>query len=240
MVLPPFGKPMLVYFRKGQDKLQVVTDVILPRWEKYCNENWLSDNHEDPWCAERRVKTYLDSVGYLLLRDNPEGTLTLYKECARGSSEIPVSSCPADMSDIFYADGATLHDCAGMTSDQFSLMLEELDEAAAKYAKPKSERQRAKKAKVSTRFETVESIKRQYPGSRFTFCRVDTDNRFLFEGEAYGIDESVEAYRLTETAEGDWYAMDQIVVVRDTEGDIHFYDQWLRPLYEDLIYPIGA
>lgn len=225
---------MRVYFHEGQDKLQIINKVILPRWIDYCNDNWLSGDDSDPYCPERRVKVFLDSVGYLLLRDNPEDTLTIYKECARGRCEIPVSSCPASVSDLLYGDGADLSDRSGINNEQFTETLADLDERAERQASRKTRKQ----PKHDSRYSQILSIRRQYPGCRFTYCRVDTENCFEYDGQWYAIDESVDAYSPVESEDGPAFPMEEIIVVRDVEGGLHFFDQALCQIEDDMItYP---
>ena len=80
-----------------------------------------------PGSPEQKIKRFLDSCAYLLLRDNPEGTLTDYKEVMHGRNEIDVSSCPSWIADRMDAGGCTLS--GGMEDERtrFECLLDKLD-----------------------------------------------------------------------------------------------------------------
>lgn len=55
----PNGVRLPVYYTASQDKMALVMGQ-LSDWEDFCNQNWLSDNHEDINCSENRVKAFLN------------------------------------------------------------------------------------------------------------------------------------------------------------------------------------
>lgn len=103
MISRPNGRRLPVISETEDERINSV-NCLLSSWEGYCNDNWLSENHEDPRCSERRVKAFLDGLAYLLLRGHSEDTLSHYKEMTRGSSEIPVSSCPDSVRACLYGN----------------------------------------------------------------------------------------------------------------------------------------
>lgn len=232
-ILTPNGKTFYTHYTEHTDKRRIA-ERLLKRWKSYCEAHWLSDDMGKPYSAEQKVKAFLDSLAYLLLRDNPEGTLTLYKKYARGSSEIPVSSCPVIVSDLFYSDNAGVIDERAMKNLGYLNMLEGLDKQAEKYGAPLV-LYTPKKQAESTRTTRLEVIRAQYPGCSFSFRRVDTENHFDHNGTWYHIADHVEAYRPKETREGLLYDMDQVVVVETWDHQLHFYDQQFHPIDRDAI-----
>ncbi len=196
--------------------------MLLDPWEVFCEKNWLRDDG-GAFPTEARVKIFLDNCAYILLRDNPEGTLSHYKEIVVGSHEIPVSSCPACIDETI--SGGHAEDDESEES-RFTQMLEKLDAREATLGIPKPK----KKPRVETKFQRTERVREAYPGCTFAHCRVDTTNRFEHDGVWYVIDEWVAAYQPKETKEGLLYDMDTVVVVSDAEGVLHFYDQAMRPI----------
>lgn len=225
---------MPVFFSKGQDKASIVSEMLLPRWEQHCLNNWLTEKGHAQSNRETRIKAFLDGCAYLLLRDNPEDTLSTYKEIARGRSEIPVSSCPDTISDMYYADGYSLNDGDRGPRVAFEQMLKKLDNHASKYGVKEKPR---KTSGSSARSRRIEAIRDAYPGSVFHFSRVDTDNQFVHDGRTYQIDQSVAAYSAKQTKEGLLYDMDQVMIV-STDCEMAFFDQDAFPIDDMLVHKI--
>lgn len=232
-ILTPNGRAFYTHFTEHTDKREIAERLLKP-WERYCELHWLSHNDGKPYAPERKVKLFLDSLAYLLLRDNPEGTLTLYKEYARGSSEIPVSSCPTIISDMFYCDNAGTKEEAQLRDPGYKAMLESLDNRTDKHAAILAQ-SKPKKPDEPTRSSRLEAIRKHYPACTFSFCRVDTDNCFEYSGIRLCIAEHVEAYRPKQTLEGLLYDMDQVLVVEATNHERYYYDQRIAPIDPDHI-----
>lgn len=81
---------------------------LLSKWEAYCEKNWISVNHADTFCGENKVKRFFGGLTYFLLLGH-EGVVTNYKEIMNGKREIPISSCPSHIGDMFYGTGSVLH-----------------------------------------------------------------------------------------------------------------------------------
>ncbi len=79
----PAVKGYKVYYPNGASMAQKLQALhpMLDFWQEYCERNWLSENHENPWCPENKVKKLLDDAGSFLLRCNSGGfVLSDYKE----------------------------------------------------------------------------------------------------------------------------------------------------------------
>lgn len=89
------------------------------------------------------------------------------------------------------------------------------------------------------KFEKLQGIVKSYPDAIKQWCIVDTENRFEFDGVVYCIDERLECYKVSNTANDteDWTnesEMDSILCVKD--GDhVLFYDQNVEPILSDYI-----
>lgn len=177
----------------------------------------------------------MDACAYILLRDNPAGTLTDYKETMHDRREIPVSACPASIEDLLESSRRSTEGHEDLS--HFILLLERLDEHAAIYQDKRREAARAAKAakRPPTRFELLAGITRAHPGSTLAWCRVDTDNDFEYHGERFTIDKAVTQYQPTDTEEGPYYDMDEVLVVRTAENELYFFDQRLTPIGGDMI-----
>ena len=133
---------------------------MLEGWQDYLDRNWLNDNGEDLFSPELRVKRFLDSVGYYLLYGRTDGIVTAYKEAANRAREIPVSSCPGEVSNIMYAGNGNVDDEDEKQS--FRTMTEILDERAPKLHKRRRSSACARRCRT---FET-KTTARRFCGSR--------------------------------------------------------------------------
>lgn len=167
----------------------------------------------------------------MMLRDNSEDTLSFYKEAANRKREIPVSSCPTQFEHHLYSGHQVKNEQAEKVL--FDDLLNRLDE----YGPPinKQDKPKTRHAIGETRSQRVGRVRERHPGCVFHFCRVDTENVFTFENAQYAIHPSLQAYQPKETKHGLLYDMDQITVVRDTEGTLHFYDQQFEAIEPTLV-----
>lgn len=164
-----------------------------------------------------------------------EDTLSYYKEAVNRKREIPVSSCPTQFEHRLYS-GQHLKNTQA-EKILFDELLNQLDEKGPQTGK----NDRPKKSRHTdheTRFRRVERIRERHPDSTFTFCCVNTDNEFSFEGRRYQIDASIREYQPIETAHGSLYDADQIVVVHSKDGLTHFYSQQLTAIEPDKVMAI--
>lgn len=204
-------------------------------WSKYCLRNWLSDNHEQPYSPETKVKRLLDRCGTLLLRDVPSDerdTLTSYKEMVVGSREINVSDCPEAIVEMLESGSVSLNRLTNDDRLRYELLADRLDAHVSI---------KKKKARIqpTTRFERLEAIRHSFPGCSFNGCRVDTDGRFEHNGTAYRIDSTEEKYAPHKTRYGDQYDMDRIIAIDVPDGSVHFADQDGYLLDDGMITVLG-
>lgn len=148
-----------------------------------------------------------------------------YKEIMNGKREIPISSCPAQIEDLLYGTGSVLHSQGDDSSAVFEITAEDL---------PKK---KVKKAVKSKREEMLGALRKECGyDAVLTYCTVDTDNCFVYEGTAYRIDPSVEAYAPKHTALGVLYDMDKIICVASKTAGLVFYTMKYEPIAPGLVY----
>lgn len=212
-VLMPNGDLRTYYCGDDQTWLQIITEKILPYWSQYCNRNWLSENHEAVYAPEKRVKWFLDRLGWLLI-EGSGGIESEYKAMIHKVREIPVTDCPAEISDRIYSDYTPPIEGGG--EDAFETLIERLKEIdKRKPPKPKPHKE--------TKFERIEKIRDAFPGCEFTWCGVDSDNTFEYKGKTYSIPEEMRGYI-------DDSQMDRILAV-ENEKRLAFYDQNVMDMY---------
>lgn len=102
----PDGRRYKVYYHEGQNRNECLEMSVLRRWSEYCEKNWLSDNHEAIDAPEKKVKRFLDSCAYFVLRPDTEGIETDYQKEKRGMCEISLSSLPASYTARVYGGNA--------------------------------------------------------------------------------------------------------------------------------------
>lgn len=127
--------------------------------------------------------------------------------------EIPASSCPSLIENMIYSSGGTNAQIDMEEREMFRAMTELLDERAEKY-----KTNRTQKACGENRFEK----RRRIGITGGEWCRVDTDGVFEYNGAKYRIDPGAEQYQPIETAVGDLYDMDRVLVTDDSPN--RFYD----------------
>lgn len=213
-VMMPNGELRTYYCGDGQSWRQIIEEVILPYWIEYCNSNWISPNHEEVYAPEKRVKWFLDRLGWLLI-EGADGIESEYKEMIHKVREIPVTECPAEISDYVYSErqGPDEDD----EEQHFQLVLDKLEQADKR--KPR----KTTKPKVETKFERIENIRRSFPGCRFTWCIVDADNTFEYDGQRLSVPAEMRGYI-------DDSQMDRILAVENDRA-LRFYDQNVQNMY---------
>ena len=159
---------------------------------------------------ELKVKTFLDSLAYYFLLGNTGGIETNYQSVMTAKREIPVSSCPSSIDNIFYGSTAYSGDAMQEENTVFRNMLEKLDEQASVYEvkKPQGKRVKSKLHKILRL-----GIKNG------EWIRVDTEGKFWIGDNQYIISDQEIQYQPVSTDYGDYYAMDKILY-----ADGKFYD----------------
>lgn len=222
-IIQPSGKVVLATADTFEERMQRVV-ALVNRWADYCDANWLNDS-DDVFPPERKVKLFLDGAAYFLMVGQTDGIETDYKKIMRDKREIPASSCPSFVENVLYASGCLSGDSVKEEQTQFDTMADALDAKAEKYEKPKQQKER-----IESKFH-----KKTRVGIRGgTWCRVDTDNNFVYNNEYYHIDENVSAYAPVETEFGLLYDMDRVLV-----SDGRFFDMNFDEIMPNQITRLG-
>ena len=207
-------------YNQEQSKAELIDRLILKPWAGYCLKNWLSENHQQMFAPEHKVKRLLDRCGTLLLRDVPPGerdTLTSYKEAAIGEREINLSAGPEAIADMAESGEIRLSELSADDRLRYQLLVDRL-EAKVEKKEPAAKR-------PSTRYDRLEAIRRKHPGCDMDLCRVDVDGGFEHDGSRYRVDVTEGKYAPHKTRYGDQYDMDRIIVIVLRGGDKLFADQ---------------
>ena len=213
-VLMPSGEVRTYYCGDDQTWLQVITEKILPYWQSYCDNNWISPNHEAVYAPEKRVKWFLDRLGWLLI-EGADGIESEYKRMVHEVREIPESECPAEISDAMYSTHTPPPE--EETDGHFEQVVERLKQ------KDKRKPSKNKRPHIVTLFERIENIRKIFPGCKFTWCIVDSDNTFTYDGRRYVVPDEMRGY--IEDSQ-----MDRILAV-ETDKALRFYDQMAENMY---------
>lgn len=220
-IIMPDGKMRTFYCGDDQTWLEIITKVVLPVWQDYCNDHWIDhSNHESMWSFEKRIKAFLDRIAWLIIKDEAGGDVeTNYKAMVHKVREIPASECPAEISDMFYSQRSQPADSID-EDERFGLLIDRLNE------EDKRPKRVTKKKKIETRFNRLSKIKKEHPAAEMVWCLVDSDNSFLYKGDEYEIPADTSGY---DVIENQLDAMDRILVVDDGE-ELLFYDQNVFPI----------
>ena len=172
-------------------------------------KNWLSENHEQSFAPEHRVKRLLDRCGTLLLRDVPQeerDTLTSYKEMVIGRREISVTCCPAAVAEMYDSGAVDLTKLKPDDKLEYEMLTDRLAlPETRKPARPRSE----------TKFDRLQKVRAGHPQCVLTSERVDTDGCFTFMGCGYRIDPGFNKYSPHNTRYGAQYDMDRVLILHD-------------------------
>lgn len=233
-VILPNGKA--VWLKHGTlEERKAEVNALLEKWSEYCNNGWLSNDYEDAWCPENKVKHFLDSLAYYLLSGFTDDVVTEYKDIMNGVREVPMSSCPPDIENGIYATGVKPSD--DQSRESFSGLMSHLTEKAGRYTKAKP------KKKAETRLDRYQKIVEVYGKGTWTRYLLDTDCVFEMNGHLYRIENEVydengqlagykyPQYMPVKSDLGELYEMDRILVYRTDElGLTLFFDMALRPV----------
>lgn len=145
---------------------------------------------------------------------------TPYKSIMHAKREIPVSNCPSEIDNLFYASGVISEKHAQEEKWLFDHMLEQLDERAERLENKKTVRH--KKSLFSKKLK-----KNIHDG---VWCRVDTDGKFWFGNNHYLIDDQEVQYQPVQTDYGDYYAMDKILYANGKFYDMNYDEVKVQPI----------
>ena len=177
----------------------------------------------DVFTPEMKVKRFLDSLAYILMLGNTNGIETNYKRVMHTKREVPVSSCPSAIDNLFYGSGSIGASYEAEEISAFKDMLDRLDAKASAY-----EAKKVSRKKEPSKFH--KKLKMGIAGG--TWYRVDTEGKFWVGNDHYLIDDQAVQYQAIQTEYGDYYAMDKILF-----ADGKFYDM----NYDEVtVYHIGG
>ena len=177
----------------------------------------------------------MDRCGTLLLRDVPSddrGTLSDFKEAFRRSREINMSDCPGCVLELLETGELN---ASALNRDE----RRELQEFLNGINKEEQPLAKEKKRPRETKFDRINRIKNLYPGGRLTTVVVDTDNRFLYNGRRFELDQSLDQYSPRHTRYGDQYDMDRVMVIECDDGSLFFADQDGASIDGGYVYDLG-
>ena len=210
---------------KDNEERMALVNELCEQWRKYCVDHWLSNNHDEPYCAENRVKRFLDGIAYFMMIGDTKGIVTEYREKANANREIPVSNCPSFIEDRIYGgDGAQPTEDDRLYMKQ---MREELDERAAKIGIGGTRKDRKKQP---TKYGRLQKIKEQLRPKDFIFPIVDTDGNFTVNGAAYHVADDCEAYQPKQVKDDLLYDMDRVTVAVLPDNSLRFFDMNYEPI----------
>lgn len=209
-IIEPSGKYSVV-FAEDHDQIVDRVNSMQEKWQPYCERNWLNDTG-GVYTPEIKTKTFLDSLAYFLLLGHTDGIETNYRRVMHGKREIPMSSCPSDFENLFYASCGSSVNYSVEERDAFRLMLEMLDERALPYE--------AKKQKKKEKSLFSKKIKNGICDG--TWYRVDTDGKFWIGNNQYIIDDQEVKYQPVHTDYGDYYSMDKVLAANGKFYDMNY------------------
>ena len=163
---------------------------------------------------ESKVKTFLDSLAYLLMLGNMDGIETNYRAVMNAKREIPESNCPSNIDNIFYASGSAGENQAIEENAAFKEMVDRLDERAAQYEQKKEPPQKKQKSLFAKKLK-----KKIHDG---VWYRVDTEGKFRIGNDEYIIDDQEIQYQPVPTDYGDYFAMDKILYAGGQFYDMNY------------------
>ena len=189
---------------------------LCEQWSDYCTSHWISENHEEPYCAENRVKRFLDGMGYFLLRSDTSGIITDYMEEMNSNREIPVSCCPDFVNDLFFGSGQ------GYVTQAQKEAMQSLNGYLDEKVKPKKTRK--KPSVYEEKRKRRESFEAEFHPNGYKFPIVDTEGNFTVDGVSYHVSENCKQYSPKNLKDDVLYDMDRIIVAQ-VKDKYYFFDQ---------------
>lgn len=210
---------------------QEVVAKLCEQWQDYCITHWMSENHEEPYCAENRVKRFLDGMGYFLLRSDTSNIISEYMDEMNKNREIPVSSCPDYINDMFYANGQG--DVTQAQKEAMQSLNSYLDERA-RPAKSKKK----KETSYTLRRNKRKAFEAKYHPFEYQYPVVDTEGNFTVISNGTEIHLKISGCKQYEPKmlkDDVLYDMDHIIVANVKEDRFYFFDQNFDPVDEFVV-----
>lgn len=214
----PNGKSIMLDSSLPADKKNAVAQDVIDRWNSYILRGWMTDDGDNPYSVEAKVKSLLDRLGYYILVGCSDDILTDYKTAIRTQREVPASSCPTFVEAVMYGGSAASNDLEfKRQKESFDVQMASYDDKASMYKRTPKKRKPMK----DVRFDRVQQIRKEMGSDyAFTRCAVDTDNIFQYGGDMYMVDEQLPQYAIND----DVSQMDRVIVGQASDGGIRFYD----------------
>ena len=181
-IMLPNGTSKMVFFSEGQDRTEVLENVILSNWEDYCIGNWANAGRNDFNSPEKRIKWMLDGCANFLLYAQGGDELSAHKEKVAANKELPTNIIDK------------------LKISSIESMFKDMDSEDRQSPSPK--RRGRKSARPS-------ELKRH---KNAIVCPVDIDGYFLVGRKPFKISENVKPYQKIDTKHGEYYPMDRIIV----------------------------
>lgn len=233
----PSGSTYDIFYSKGQDRIALIQTFILDYWAEYIESNWMRDVGVVGG-GEERVKRMLDACGYMLLRgvefDNEDAEIiTEHAELMNFIREIPLSSCSdCSAADAVYSSlntgeyTSSRSDAGGADVLDYHLNDVVLGKPTPKY--------RVKPEDVV--FNKLMKLKESGLYTYREWHRVDSCGKIIFENS----DKTVIIvnhghYKPRETGEGVLFRYDRVLVCKDREGNMAFFDEKVDRIKDEFI-----
>lgn len=255
----PNGNKFTLLYDKDDNKVELLDNLLLKKWEDYCNDSnlFLNDN----------VKNFLDRCGtFLLLGNFKNGNiLAPEKEKKINYIEKPESQCSENVKNLIGGTSADENYTKERTYyDPYVGIL---------YGKKKSNYVKKKKQK-ETQYNKMEKIfdkddintyeikevgySKTFKSSIIDYvpkiikghkglidrnkdyiskwCLVDTEGNFIFEGDKYRISDDLVQYqgKVTKRSKEKYYEMDKIFCI-EQDDNMYFYDMNLDKISDEYI-----
>lgn len=200
---------------------EVMEKAGLPRRFGYCLRHWLAGGEVDD-SMEKRIKEYLDRVGYILIQDAPDdGIISDYKEMRDRVATIPASAS-AQTEDIMYGTVRHADEDAAFVGRQRQDMTR--TEAAVMERLTRAKGVAAWHDELEKKRQRIRAVNVAHPDMKVAYVPVDTENEFSFGGKRWRISPDVKQYQPKAVGDDLLYDMDQVVCVEAHDMTL-FYDQ---------------
>lgn len=213
----PLGKNFMLFYDGEEDRNLILTNGILNNWSAYCEANWLNLGRNDLITPENKVKWFLDGCGNFLLYGRSEGIISSFKHSSNASRELPVSSCPADVSGLLYSSNTYKPE----GSEYYGNMIESLPDIPAK-----------RKKKVSKPKKSIKD--KAHP---IAICKVNTEGIFLVGRKRYKVADTIFEYGVKDT-KNDFYFLMDTIYVQHKDGSLNYYDMSFNEIPQEVIIEI--
>ena len=199
---------------------------LLEDWEDYCELNWLNDN-DSLWSPEKRIKRFLDMLGYILLTGDSSETgtqiVSLYMDQAHREREVPMSAVPDYVTENTYgSEFGPIKPLVKAETDGFLSRFPDKETRSQKAASG-SKRQ-------TPRYDRLQRWKKDEGVERTERAVLDTEGNFFYRGRKYQVNlDAVPALQGRKLKNGDvLYEYDYLIIGETGDGTLKFCDPTLK------------